>query len=191
MGRQLKSRLLESYLRKYKNVHSANKGAKSFCGSVAYLAPEMVRKAGHGKAMDWYLLGVVLFEMVTGVPPFYAETKEELFHNIQHSALKVPETLSPELQDLLARLLERDPNKRIVVDEIKAHKWFKDVDWADVLARKLKPPKPTIKRLKLYHIKDRADFLDNKKADFFEIDGWTFIENTHVPEPVPIRANYF
>lgn len=161
------------------NVYSMNKGAKSFCGSVAYLAPEMIKKSGHGKAMDWYLLGVVLYEMVTGIPPFYADTKEELFHNIQHTDLKVPDTLSPELQDLLHRLLEKDPNKRINIEEIRGHKWFKEINWDDVLARKLKPPRPNIKKLKLNNIRDRADFLDNKKADFFEIDGWTFIENNY------------
>ena len=49
--------------------------AKSFCGSYAYLAPEMIKKTGHGKAVDWYLLGVVLYEMLTGMPPYYADEK--------------------------------------------------------------------------------------------------------------------
>ena len=52
-----------------------NGGAKSFCGSYAYLAPEMIKKAGHGKAVDWYLLGVVFYEMLTGMPPYYADEK--------------------------------------------------------------------------------------------------------------------
>lgn len=50
-------------------------GAKSFCGSYAYLAPEMLKKAGHGKAVDWYLLGVLMYEMITGLPPYYADEK--------------------------------------------------------------------------------------------------------------------
>ena len=49
--------------------------AKSFCGSYAYLAPEMIKKCGHGKAVDWYLLGVVFYEMLTGMPPYYADEK--------------------------------------------------------------------------------------------------------------------
>ena len=57
-------------------------GAKSFCGSYAYLAPEMLKKTGHGKAVDWYLIGVLLYEMVTGLPPYYADDKNELFKNI-------------------------------------------------------------------------------------------------------------
>ena len=56
-------------------VQFQNGGAKSFCGSYAYLAPEMIRKAGHGKAVDWYLLGVVFYEMLTGMPPYYADEK--------------------------------------------------------------------------------------------------------------------
>jgi serine/threonine protein kinase len=49
--------------------------AKSFCGSYAYLAPEMLRKLGHGKAVDWYLLGVIIYEMLSGIPPYYANNK--------------------------------------------------------------------------------------------------------------------
>lgn len=50
-------------------------GAHSFCGSVAYLAPEMLRRTGHGKAVDWYLLGVVFYEMLVGIPPYYANNR--------------------------------------------------------------------------------------------------------------------
>jgi serine/threonine protein kinase len=56
-------------------VSDALQGGKSFCGSVAYLAPEMLKKKGHGKAVDWYLLGVLLYEMVYGSPPYYAATR--------------------------------------------------------------------------------------------------------------------
>lgn len=51
------------------------KGAKSFCGSVAYLAPEMLRRVGHGKSVDWYLLGVLIYEMVVGCPPYFSPKK--------------------------------------------------------------------------------------------------------------------
>lgn len=56
-------------------IKESIRGADSFCGSYAYLAPEMLGKAGHGKAVDWYLIGVVLFELVTGMPPFYDHDK--------------------------------------------------------------------------------------------------------------------
>ena len=51
------------------------KGARSFCGSFAYLAPEMLKRCGHGKAVDWYLLGVLMYELLVGIPPFYANNK--------------------------------------------------------------------------------------------------------------------
>ena len=52
-----------------------NKGAKSFCGSIAYLAPEMLKRSGHGKSVDWYLLGVLFYEMLVGVPPYFTNNK--------------------------------------------------------------------------------------------------------------------
>lgn len=61
------------------NVKRSENGAKSFCGSYAYLAPEMIKKKGHGKTVDWYLLGVVMYEMLTGLPPYYVDDKDELF----------------------------------------------------------------------------------------------------------------
>ena len=70
-------------------------GARSFCGSIAYLAPEMLKKSGHGKAVDWYLLGVIMYEMLVGQPPYYASTKEELFYNIEKAQLKIPQGISP------------------------------------------------------------------------------------------------
>lgn len=75
-------------------VLEGSKGAKSFCGSVAYLAPEMLKRVGHGKSVDWYLLGVLIYEMVVGCPPYFSPKKEELFHNIQKGVLKIPASLS-------------------------------------------------------------------------------------------------
>lgn len=67
-----------------------NSGAKSFCGSVAYLAPEMLRRTGHGKSVDWYLLGVLLYEMLVGIPPYFTQNREKLFQNIQRGPLLIP-----------------------------------------------------------------------------------------------------
>lgn len=80
------------------------KGATSFCGSVAYLAPEMLKRSGHGKPVDWYLLGVLLYEMLFGTPPYYSKSKEQLFHNIKRGTLKIPKSISPECLDLLKRV---------------------------------------------------------------------------------------
>jgi serine/threonine protein kinase len=78
-----------------------NYAAKSFCGSLAYLAPEMIERNGHGKAVDWYLLGVVFYEMVVGIPPFFSMNKDELMTNIQRAKIKIPGCLSVEAKELI------------------------------------------------------------------------------------------
>jgi protein-serine/threonine kinase len=78
-----------------------NYQARSFCGSLAYLAPEVIRRQGHGKAVDWYLLGVVFYEMVVGKPPYFSMDKKELLQNIQKGKLKIPASLSTEAKELI------------------------------------------------------------------------------------------
>lgn len=88
-----------------------DKLSKSFCGSYAYLAPEMVRKVGHGKTVDWYLLGVLMYEMLEGIPPYYDHDKDTLFSNILNNEIEVPEDVSEECKDLINRLLHKDPRQ--------------------------------------------------------------------------------
>jgi Protein kinase domain/Ankyrin repeats (3 copies)/Ankyrin repeat len=78
-----------------------NYQATSFCGSLAYLAPEVIRRQGHGKAVDWYLLGVVFYEMVVGRPPYFSMDKNELIKNIQRGKLRMPSSLSHEARELI------------------------------------------------------------------------------------------
>jgi serine/threonine protein kinase len=82
-------------------VYETVNGTRSFCGSVAYLAPEMIKKAGHGKAVDWYLLGVVFYEMLIGVPPYYDDDRSTLLNNILTGTLKLPSKLSVEAKNLI------------------------------------------------------------------------------------------
>ena len=157
---------------------TARRGARSFCGSVAYLAPEMVKKTGHGKAIDWYLLGVVLYEMMVGLPPFYAENKEQLFFNIEHGQLNFPNNFSKALKDLLGRLMERDMKKRLGAGgakEIKKHPWFFGIDWGLVLKKKLSIIKPNISKLRLYDFEEGDDLFKSSGRGEVDIDNWTFI----------------
>lgn len=94
-------------------VLEVSNGAKSFCGSIAYLAPEMLRRVGHGKSVDYYLLGVLLYEMLVGTPPYFANEKEQLFHNIMNGPLKLPRSISVEAKNLMVTLLNRNPTKRL------------------------------------------------------------------------------
>ena len=69
--------------------------------SVAYLAPEMLRRAGHNRNVDWYLFGVLIYEMVVGTPPYFNSNKEKLFENIEKGDLKVPKSFSIELKSII------------------------------------------------------------------------------------------
>lgn len=134
-----------------------NISTKSFCGSVAYLAPEMLAKVGHGKAVDWYLLGVLIYEMIVGMPPYFTNNRKALFENIKKGTLKLPMYLSNEVCDLISGLLQRNPQKRLgsgktEAEEIKSHKWFAGVDWNIAMQKGLKPPKPKIKPIPQTHI---------------------------------------
>ena len=73
----------------------------------------MLKKSGHGKAVDWYLLGVLMYELLVGMPPYYASNKEDLFKNIEKGVLKMPSNLSKEGKSLLKALLQRNPQKRL------------------------------------------------------------------------------
>ena len=163
--------------------------AQSFCGSIAYLAPEMLKKKGHTKAVDWYLLGVLFYEMLVGVTPYFTTRKEEIFYNIEFGDLKIPNFVSKEAAELLLRLLERNPAKRLGGGgrdalEIKEHPYFKDVDWKKIYEKKIKPPffmNYMDKEIKFYN-KPRLfanDEILNKTEDGKQVSnilkGWSFI----------------
>lgn len=156
--------------------------AKSFCGSVAYLAPEMLRRAGHTKSVDWYLLGVLLYEMLVGSPPYYSNNREQLYNNIQRGKLKIPKGLSNEAKDLIKLLLNRDPHKRLGASkrdaaEIKEHIFFRETDWEGFNNKTIKAPEVRpIKRVAKGVTLDRMfGKLENEEIQAPRLDGWSFI----------------
>lgn len=120
--------------------HRERRKKRSAVGTPDYLAPEILLGTGHGTTADWWSVGVILFELIVGIPPFNAEHPQMIFDNILNRNIpwpRVPEEMSPEAQDLIHRLLTEDPYQRLGAggaSEVKQHAFFRDINW-DTLAR--------------------------------------------------------
>lgn len=126
-------------------------GTHTFCGTPEYLAPEVLKGQGHGLAVDWWSLGTLIYEMLTGLPPFYSQNINLMYQKILNGELRFPSFISAEAQSLLEGLLTRDPEKRLGsgsegTNEVKRHAFFKDIDWAKLEKKELEAPfKPKVK----------------------------------------------
>lgn len=125
----------------------------SFIGTMEYMAPEIISAKGHGKAVDWWSVGVLLFEMLCGVPPFRAKGRNQLQKLITAAKFKLPPYLSTEAHSLVKGLLQKDPTRRLGYgptgsQDVMRHPFFRPVDWKMLEARQvLSPFKPTIKSI--------------------------------------------
>nr|AML76830.1 putative LOV domain-containing protein [Sinningia tuberosa] len=120
------------------------RASNSFVGTEEYIAPEIITGAGHSSAVDWWALGILLYEMLYGYTPFRGKTRQKTFANILHKDLKFPRSKEVSLQgkQLMYRLLHRDPKNRLGsregANEVKQHPFFRGINWA--LVRCMTPP---------------------------------------------------
>ncbi|XP_061103182.1 ribosomal protein S6 kinase alpha-1 isoform X2 [Conger conger] len=128
------------------------KKAYSFCGTVEYMAPEVVNRQGHIHSADWWSFGVLMFEMLTGSLPFQGKDRKETMNLILKAKLGMPQFLSSEAQSLLRALFKRNPANRLGsgadgAEEIKRHSFFSTIDWNKLFRKEIKPPfKPAVAR---------------------------------------------
>lgn len=117
----------------------------TLCGTPEYIAPEVLLNKGHGKPVDWWTLGILIYEMIVGFPPFVDEDPMGIYQKILSGKITFPKSFDKNAKGLVKKLLTADLGKRYGnlksgVDDIKQHKWFKDLVWEDLLAKKMSAP---------------------------------------------------
>ena len=110
----------------------------------------MVSSSGHNFSIDWWALGVLIYEMIVGIPPFYHKNRDHMFFLIQEATIKYPDpnkhgiTVSETAKDLINKLLDKDMDKRLGskndLKEVLAHPWFADLDYRKILKKEVEPP---------------------------------------------------
>ncbi|XP_028749590.1 serine/threonine-protein kinase N2 isoform X4 [Peromyscus leucopus] len=123
----------------------------TFCGTPEFLAPEVLTETSYTRAVDWWGLGVLIYEMLVGESPFPGDDEEEVFDSIVNDEVRYPRFLSTEAISIMRRLLRRNPERRLGAGEkdaedVKKHPFFRLTDWSALMDKKVKPPfVPTIR----------------------------------------------
>ncbi|XP_058417119.1 protein kinase C delta type isoform X1 [Diceros bicornis minor] len=139
------------------------KQASTFCGTPDYIAPEILQGLKYSFSVDWWSFGVLVYEMLIGQSPFHGDDEDELFESIRVDTPHYPRWITKESKDILEKLLERDPTKRLgVTGNIKGHSFFKTINWTLLEKRAVEPPfKPKVKSPGDYSNFDQ-EFLNEK-----------------------------
>ncbi|KAL5012902.1 hypothetical protein ScPMuIL_011453 [Solemya velum] len=131
----------------------------TFCGTPEFLAPEVLTETSYTRAVDWWGLGVLIFEMLVGESPFPGDDEEEVFDSIVNEEVRYPRFLSSEAIAIMRRLLRRNPERRLGsserdAEDVKKQAFFRMLNWDDLLMKRVKPPfVPTVK-----HAEDVSNF---------------------------------
>ncbi|KRZ73061.1 Protein kinase C, brain isozyme [Trichinella papuae] len=170
---------------------------KTFCGTPDYIAPEIILYQPYGKAVDWWAFGVLVYEMLAGLPPFDGEDEDELFTAITEHSVPYPKSMSKEAVHLCKALLNKNPDKRLGSgpsgqQDIQEHPFFRRIDWIKLADRAVQPPmKPIIKNMRVATNFDRdftseaptltpTDKLFIMNMDQSEFEGFSYINPEYV-----------
>lgn len=118
-------------------------GATSMCGTPEYMAPEVLAQSGHGFCVDYWGLGMIVYEMMTGLPPWYTTDRAQLFRRLKSAPLDIPSYFSAPAANCVSALLERNPRRRLGVSGIRTameHEFFRNISWRSLYSRRLEAP---------------------------------------------------
>uniref|UniRef100_I3JLZ8 non-specific serine/threonine protein kinase n=1 Tax=Oreochromis niloticus TaxID=8128 RepID=I3JLZ8_ORENI len=158
---------------------------KQVCGTPEYIAPEVILRQGYGKPVDWWAMGVILYEFLVGCAPFFGDTPEELFGQVISDEIIWPEgdeALPQDAQDLISKLLRQNPLERLGTGsafEVKQHQFFTDLDWNSLLRQKAE----FIPQLES---EDDTSYFDTRSDRYHHVDSEEE-EDTNDEEHVEIR----
>ncbi|KAK0835261.1 hypothetical protein LTR03_014097 [Friedmanniomyces endolithicus] len=169
--------------------------ANSILGTIEYMAPEVIQGQGYDFAVDWWSLGAIGFDLLTGSPPFGGNNHAKIQQNILKQKLQLPYFLGPDAKDLLTRLLRKDPGKRLGgtntkdLKTLKAHRFFRRIDWKKLERREVEPPiQPVITDPKLAENFDN-EFTDLAMSPVLSRDGQGFED--YMQDVVKAEVNPF
>jgi serine/threonine protein kinase len=126
--------------------YNSDESRKSICGTINYTAPEVLSGLGYSKMIDWWSLGAIIYEMISGYPPFLQNSSKNAdlgYSNVTNNQIKFSTKFSPALKDFLDKILAINPKKRLGatgIDEIMKHEFFEGINWDDVYKSLLMPP---------------------------------------------------
>jgi len=125
------------------NISHACRGANSMCGTAEYMAPEVLSQSGHGFCVDYWALGMLVYEMMTGLPPWYTTDRAKLFQQLKEADLDIPTYFTDQSASFVSALLERDPRRRMGykgVEDAMKHVFFRRLDWHALFHKRIEPP---------------------------------------------------
>lgn len=118
-------------------------GASSMCGTPEYMAPEVLNQQGHGFCVDYWGLGMLVYEMMTGLPPWYTTDRSKLFRRLKSAPLEIPSYFSALSANCISALLERNPQRRLGVNGVRTameHEFFRTINWRALYGRLVEAP---------------------------------------------------